>query len=54
MKIQSFFSENKTFERVRLRQNTVHLALRHRRDMLAPLSRLAIDLILLERILIER
>ena len=45
MKIQSYFSENKTFQRVRLRQNTAHPVLRHSRDMLASLNWLAIDLI---------
>ena len=45
MKIQSYFSENKTFQRVRLRQNTAHPVLRHSRDMLASLRWLVIDLI---------
>ena len=45
MKIQSYFSENKTFQRVSLRQNTTHPTLRHSRDMFASLSWLAIDLI---------
>ena len=45
MKMQFYFSENKTFQWLRLRQNNAHQVLLHCTDMLALLSLIAVDLI---------